>query len=90
LKIAYLDCAAGIRDNMLLGALLDYGLPQDYLLTELGKLTLELSEIRIEHVKRQGIAATLLEVSPCQEPRQCYLDDIALLIHSASLKSIIK
>ena len=38
MKALYLDCFAGISGNMLLGALLDAGVPEDYLIDELGKL----------------------------------------------------
>jgi uncharacterized protein (TIGR00299 family) protein len=89
-KIAYLDCSAGISGNMFLGALLDFGLPQDYLLAELGKLGLELPEISIERVKRQGITATLVEVPHCEEKHHRHLENIASLICSTNLKNRIK
>ena len=40
MKICYLDCFSGVSGDMLLGALVDAGLPVDALETELRKLPL--------------------------------------------------
>ncbi len=62
-KVAYLDCPTGIAGDMLLGALLDVGVPRDYLTTELGKLGLgDEFQLISERVTRQGQAGTKAHV----------------------------
>ena len=54
----YLDCFSGASGDMVLGALLDLGLPLDDLRRALGTLALEFGEIGAEPVKRAGVTAT--------------------------------
>jgi uncharacterized protein (TIGR00299 family) protein len=57
-RILYLDCFSGISGDMLLGALLDAGLPLDDLRRALGSLALSGYDVRTERVLRSGISAT--------------------------------
>jgi pyridinium-3,5-bisthiocarboxylic acid mononucleotide nickel chelatase len=61
-RIAYFDCAAGAAGDMVLGALLDLGLPMEALRAELAKLALGGYEIRVREVQRAALRATKLEV----------------------------
>src|SRR3954468_745996 len=54
----YLDCFSGASGDMILGALIDLGLPMDALKGALGSLALEYGDIGAERVLRGGIAAT--------------------------------
>jgi uncharacterized protein (TIGR00299 family) protein len=54
----YLDCFSGASGDMILGALLDLGLPLDALKSALGSLAVEIGDIRAERVLRAGITAT--------------------------------
>jgi uncharacterized protein (TIGR00299 family) protein len=54
----YLDCFSGASGDMILGALLDLGLPLDALKSALGSLALECGDIRAERVLRAGVTAT--------------------------------
>ena len=54
----YLDCFSGASGDMILGALLDLGLPLDALRSALGTLAVEIGEVGADRVVRAGITAT--------------------------------
>ena len=63
-RILYLDCFSGASGDMLIGALLDAGLPFDTLRTALGSLALDDEcTVLAERVSRSGIAATKFTVT---------------------------
>lgn len=63
MNVAYCDCPTGIAGDMLLGALLDVGVPLAYLNAELDKLGLEDEfTLEMERVTRQGQAGTKAHV----------------------------
>jgi pyridinium-3,5-bisthiocarboxylic acid mononucleotide nickel chelatase len=57
-KIAYFDCFSGASGDMVLGALLDAGLPAPALRHALGSLAIDYGGIAAERVLRAGISAT--------------------------------
>jgi uncharacterized protein (TIGR00299 family) protein len=57
-RLLYFDCFSGISGDMVLGALLDIGLPIDELRRALGSLTVSGYEIGSARVLRGGISAT--------------------------------
>ncbi len=61
-NVLYLDCASGASGDMLLGALLDLGLPLDDLRSALGHLLPEGAALEAARVVRGGIAATSFRV----------------------------
>jgi pyridinium-3,5-bisthiocarboxylic acid mononucleotide nickel chelatase len=61
-RIAYLDCSSGASGDMLLGALVDLGLPLDALRGELSKLPLKGYRIDAHKVHRAGLHATKVDV----------------------------
>lgn len=62
MRVMYLDCFAGISGNMFLGAMLDAGLPEQYLREELGKLPVDGYDLLIERTKKCGISAIYADV----------------------------
>jgi pyridinium-3,5-bisthiocarboxylic acid mononucleotide nickel chelatase len=54
----YLDCFSGASGDMIVGALLDLGLPLDALKSALGSLAIEYGDITAERVLRAGVSAT--------------------------------
>jgi hypothetical protein len=56
-RAAYLDAFSGLAGDMIVGALLDAGLPLEGLRRELGRLGLEGWQVRLERRERGGIAA---------------------------------
>ncbi len=61
MRIAYLDCFAGISGDMFLGALLDAGVPESVLTEAVAALGLDAS-LRIEKVDRSGISSIKVHV----------------------------
>ena len=57
-KIAYFDCFSGASGDMVLGALLDLGLPLEALRGALGSLAIEYGGVSAERVLRAGVSAT--------------------------------
>jgi uncharacterized protein (TIGR00299 family) protein len=62
-RIAYFDCFSGVSGDMVLGALLDLGLPLDGLRAALGSLAIEYGDVSAERVLRAGVSATKLRLS---------------------------
>jgi uncharacterized protein (TIGR00299 family) protein len=69
-KTLYLDCFSGASGDMILGALLDLGLPLDALRGALGSLAVDLGDLSAERVLRAGISATKFSVQPHASVRQ--------------------
>ncbi|MBD2541748.1 nickel pincer cofactor biosynthesis protein LarC [Coleofasciculus sp. FACHB-SPT36] len=62
-KLAYLECPTGIAGDMCLGALVDAGVPLDYLIEKLKRLGISQEyQLRAEHVHRNGQQATKFHV----------------------------
>ncbi|XWK48637.1 DUF111 family protein [Tunturiibacter empetritectus] len=61
MRIAYLDCFAGISGDMFLGALLDAGLDPNILHEAVAALNLN-ATLKIEKVDRSGISSTKVHV----------------------------
>jgi len=53
----YLDCFSGASGDMILGALIDLGLPMDALRGALGSLAIEYGGVSAERVSRAGVSA---------------------------------
>jgi len=90
----YLDCFSGASGDMMLGALLDLGLPLEALRGALGSLALEYGDVTAERVKRAGVTATKFRVleggsTGGAEPphRHHHLKHIVSAIHRSSLSA---
>lgn len=90
-KIGYLECPTGIAGDMCLGALVNCGVPWQYLVDRLSCLGIESEyQLRTETVIRNGQSATKVYVDLQQEDRHehhhsRHLPEIKSLIKSASL-----
>ncbi|MDZ4384401.1 MAG: nickel pincer cofactor biosynthesis protein LarC [Nitrospirota bacterium] len=62
MKIAYFDCFSGISGDMILGALVDAGVPFDRLKEGLSKLKLDGYTLTASTVLKKGIKATKVDV----------------------------
>jgi uncharacterized protein (TIGR00299 family) protein len=87
----YLDCFSGASGDMVLGALIDLGLPVDALRGALGSLALEYGDIRAEKVLRAGVTATKFRLEDRRPPaaenshRHYHLKGIVNAIRRSSL-----
>ena len=61
-NVVYFDCFSGASGDMILGALLDAGLPMEELRTALGSLALEGMQVTASATQRSGIGATNFSV----------------------------
>ena len=62
MKVLYFDCFAGAAGDMILGALLDAGLPFEELKRALGSLAVEGWEVSVDRVIKTGITAAKFKV----------------------------
>lgn len=91
MKIAYFDCFSGISGDMILGALVNAGVPFDRLKEGLSRLNLEGYTITASTVLRKGIKATKVDVvieTPDLPGRP--LKDLREIILESSLDVVIK
>ena len=96
-KIAYLECPTGIAGDMCLGALVDLGLPWQYLVDRLNSLGIESEyQLRTERVIRNGQSATKVYVDLSYEHHHNHhhsarhLPEIRGLIENATLPDRVK
>ena len=98
IKVAYLECPTGIAGDMFLGALVDVGVPWEYLQDHLASLGIEKEyQLEREQVHRQSQLATKVRVQLVHEthhqdehhhhhhPPARHLPEITSIINSASL-----
>jgi len=62
LKVLYFDCFAGAAGDMIVGALLDAGLPFEELKRALGSLAVEGWDVSVARVLKTGVSATKFRV----------------------------
>jgi hypothetical protein len=90
-KIAWFDCFSGASGDMILGALVDAGLPIGELQADLDKLGCGPIRLRAEKVDRAGISATKLHVEyPHEDHHHRGLPEIREIIQKAELPEKVK
>jgi len=91
IKILYLDLFSGASGDMLLGALLDVGLPLEELKAELGKMELSGYALEIERQVRHGLSGTRLHVRDVAQTQPArHLSDVRRLIQGSVLSDQAK
>ncbi len=90
-RIVYLDCASGASGDMLLGSVVDLGLPIERLREELAKLPLTGYRLEARRVSRAGLAATKVDViaEETSHPHR-HLSQILGMLDGSSLGSALK
>lgn len=92
MKILYYDCFAGISGDMNLGAMIDLGVDQNYLIKELEKLKIEGFSLEILPDSRRGISGTKATVNVKNEDNEKHrhLRHIHELINNSTLSGKVK
>jgi len=89
-QLAYLDCSSGVSGDMLVSALLDTGLPFDWLRSELRKVSVGAYEIGVQRVLRSGLAGTHLTFDIPQEQPHRHLHQIEELLAKSDLPESVR
>jgi len=84
-RLAYLDCFSGVSGDMLLGAILDCGVPIGDLRGELNKLRLDGYQLSARKVTRAGLSATQAVVEVARGPAPRTLDDVLKIVDKSTL-----
>lgn len=90
MKTAYFDCIAGASGDMLLGALIDAGLPADHLRELLAGLHLEEFTLEARPVLKNGFAATKVDVHVHDHAHARHLSDLCALVEASTLSPSVK
>jgi uncharacterized protein (TIGR00299 family) protein len=90
MKTCYIDCIAGASGDMLLGALVDAGLPVAALEAELEKLRIDDFHLHVSKVSKNGFGATKVDVHAHDHAPERHLREIREIVEAADLSSSVK
>lgn len=90
MRLAYLDCFSGVSGNMLLGALVNSGVPESVLKDTLSDLGLSGYRLDIRKISASGLAASLVTVESAAQAEHRHLEDILSLLDRASLVPAVR
>ena len=90
MTLAYFDCFSGISGDMTLGALVDLGVPVEWLEAQLRALPLDDFDLRSKPVSRHGISAVQVEVISRESHHHRDYRHIQALIASSPLSDKVK
>ena len=85
MKIAYFDLISGASGDMILGALLDAGLPEETLRAGLAALHLADFDLQVRRVNKNGFSATKVDVLVKDDVPERHLSDIEAIITQSEL-----
>ncbi len=90
MRAAYFDCFSGIGGDMVLGALVDLGLPVEKLKSELHKLNLFDYQIEAKKVAKRGILSTQIKIRVKEGKKERKLEDILSILDKSKLEEKVK
>ena len=90
MKTAYIDCIAGASGDMLLGALVDAGLPVAALEAELAKLRIDDFHLHVGKVSKNGFGATKVDVHAHDHAPERHLRDIREIVENSDISQNVK
>lgn len=89
-KVIYLECPSGIAGDMCLGALVNLGVPLEYLIQELAKLGISNEyNLSVEKVQKNGQEATKFNVNLTQDSSYYHHHDQILARHLSDILALI-
>ncbi len=90
-RLVYFDCASGASGDMLLGAVVDLGLPVEWFREELSRLPLAGYSIEAGRVSRAGLAATKVDVlASAPDTTHRHLRHIVDILDRSTLATAVK
>src|SRR6478736_7656373 len=84
MRVAHFDCFSGISGDMVLGAVIDAGVPADVIRAALDSLGLPI-RLEVERVIRCGFAATKATVAAADQEDYRFLPDVEAIIARGAL-----
>lgn len=90
MKIAYFDLISGASGDMILGALLDAGLPEEPLRAGLAALQLADFDLQVRRVNKNGFSATKVDVLVNNDVPERHLPEIEAIITQSELSPTIQ
>ncbi|MBT8366518.1 MAG: nickel pincer cofactor biosynthesis protein LarC, partial [Deltaproteobacteria bacterium] len=88
--LAYFDCFAGISGDMTLGALIDLGVPLEWLKDQLRSIPLDNFEIAVTSTRRHGIHAQSVNVAAFDDNISRNFSQIRTLIEDSPFTDHVK
>jgi uncharacterized protein (TIGR00299 family) protein len=83
-RVAHFDCFSGISGDMVLGAVIDAGVPADAIRAALDSLGLPI-KLEVEKVKRCGFVATKATVEAADQEEYRFLPDVEAILAKGAL-----
>ncbi|MFO0936105.1 MAG: nickel pincer cofactor biosynthesis protein LarC [Gemmataceae bacterium] len=84
MRVAHFDCFSGISGDMVLGAVIDAGVPVETIVQAIDSLGLPV-KLEVERVKRCGIAATKVNVIAEDQEDYRFLPDVEAIVDRGAL-----
>jgi uncharacterized protein (TIGR00299 family) protein len=88
--LAYLDCFSGISGDMTLGAMVDLGVPVEWLKQQLSRLPIDGFDLRERKVAPSGITATRIDVIVRESHHHRDFNHIVQMIEGSGLPERVK
>ena len=88
--IGWLDCASGVSGDMLLGTLVDAGVPPGDMQEAIDRVSPEPARLRVETVQRGGLRATRVQVDATDSTTHHTWKDIRALLEQADLPPAVR
>ncbi len=90
MRLAYFDCIAGASGDMILGALVDAGVPLEHLRQTAAALQIPDLHLSAAKVKRNDISATKVQVAFPPEKKHRHLHHVQKIIDAALLTEAVR
>ncbi len=88
--IIYIDMMSGISGDMILGALIDLGVPEEWLVRQLRAIPLSGFDLKVERIQKNHLNAVNLQVNVTDTITSRHYSDIKTLIDQSGLSETVK